>query len=284
MEIACGVGEGVVRIVDLHQVASGVEGFRKVAGQLLDGRQARLFARRAFLLGVFVSTEEKGFILADGSADDAAVLVAMKSGNSAAGAIGEPVVGVKGGIAHEVVAGPMELVRAGAGDHVDDDSTGLTVFGREEVRLHLELLDNVDRGKELQVGHSEILFNGCNRGPVDEDVGGAVAGAVGAEVGVVVAPATARADHTGGEISEAHRVPSQVRELQDVLVIDHLPEIGDGGINECGGAGDFDGGSDIADLQLSVKGALFLHSYAEGAAGISLEAGCFDCKGVIPRG
>ena len=208
----------------------------------------------------------------------------MKNRNGSAGAVRKPVVGIQLGIAHEVIARAVQAVGAGAGDHVDDGAAGLAVFGGEEIRLHFELLHHVDGGGELEVRDAGVLFDGGNGGAVDQDVGGGVARAVGTEVGVVITTAAAGADDAGGEVGQAHRVPGEVRELEDVFVVDHLTKVGDGGVDEGRGALHLDGGGNIADLQLSIEGALFLDGDAKGTARILLKAGGFDDEGVVSGG
>ena len=79
---------------------------------------------------------------------------------------------------------------------------GLAVFRREEVRLHLELLNDVDRRRELQIGDSRILLHGRNGHTVDENVGSGVARTVGDEVRVVVAAPPPEPTTPGSEIRQ----------------------------------------------------------------------------------
>ena len=281
---ASGIRDGVERIVDLHQLARGVEGLREVTAALLGRRQAGLLAGRALLRRILVSAEEEGFVLDHRPAEHAAVLIAVKRRNGAARAVGKPVVGVQRRVAHEVVARAVQIVGARTGHHVHNRPARLPVLSREEVGLHLKLLHRIHRRRELQVGDTRVLLNSGHRRSVNQHVRSGVARAVGAEVRIAVAAPPTRTHDARRQVGQAHRVAGQIGQLQNVLVVDHLTEVRNGGIHQRGRTLDFHGRRHIAHLQLRRNRALLLHGDAEAATLKLLESRRFHDERVIARG
>src|SRR5207237_5481773 len=101
-----------------------------------------------------------------------------------------------------------------------------------------------------------VLLGGVDDGAIDQHVGGGIARAVGDKIGVGGAGGAGGADHAWSEVQQAQRIASDVGQGQHVAVVDHLPESRNGGVEQGRLAGDFDAGSQLADVQDNVKGCL----------------------------
>ena len=91
-------------------------------------------------------TEEEHLVPLDGSSHARPKLVLVKGG---CGAYIKVVAGVEVVVAKELVGGPMKLIRAGFGNHIDERSANSKLGGRAGVH-HRELLNHIGVGKQAR--------------------------------------------------------------------------------------------------------------------------------------
>ena len=171
---------------------------------------------------VFIGAEEERAILLDRSANDAAELIAMIIRARRSGPVCRPTVSVEIGVPEEVVAVAVELVGAGFSHHVHDCAARLRVLRPEEVRLHLELLDRIDRRRPFQISRSGVLFGDIDNRSVHQHVRSRVASAIGDEVGITRVDSSIGADHAGSQVQGHERIPPDIGERHHVPVLDDL--------------------------------------------------------------
>ena len=184
-------------------------------------------------------------------------------------------------MAEEVVGRAVEPVGARLGDHVHHRSARLPELGGEEIRLHLEFLNGIDRGRVLQIGDAGVLLHGHHGDAVEQDVGGRIARAVRDEVRVRVTGAPARPDDPWREVGEGHRISLEVRQRHDRLVVDDLAEVRDRRVHAHGGGADFDALGHLTHIQSGIDGRLLLDGERELAARKLLEARGLDSQHVL---
>src|SRR5260370_18824320 len=120
----------------------------------------------------------------NGSTERTVVDVALEVRNGASGAVRKPAVGIERRVPIELIADPMQMVRAGLGDHVHNRSTRIAELGAEVIGLYLELLHGVYGWLIFQIGDSAVLFDIRYAHAVEQHVGRRIAIAIGSEVGI----------------------------------------------------------------------------------------------------
>ena len=131
---------------------------------------------------------------------------------------------------------------------------------REEVRLHLELLHRVDgRAENFRSVMPEFCSTVVTVTPSTRTSEVEFREPLATKF-VLLSPRRPPDPTTPGvRYAMTHRVARDIRQRQDVFVLDHLAEVGDGGVDQRSGALNLDGGGDIADFQFRVDGRLFLN-------------------------
>ena len=223
---AGGIGPGGQRVVDADQVAAAIERARKVAGTLGRRRHGHIKVVGRALRHFFPVDEEERAVAAvvdlrqvHRSAGGDAEFVAAECGLLQPLAIRRPARRVELVVAHEFVERAVQLVGTGAGGRSQDAAARTPELRREIVRDDLELLDDLERRRVVDV------------------VGGAVAG-LGAVHQDLAGVRTASADdrpgaggsfgqHTGRVQRQAVRVAAQQRQFQ------HLAAGYDGSERRC---------------------------------------------------
>ena len=233
--------------------------------------------RPGFLLAAplpLVADEEKRLVAPDRPACHAAKLVAPEA------RLGwrEIVLGVEGGVAMELVCGAVQVVRPRPGRD-DDLAPGLSsVLGRVGPGQHLELAHGVqDRPVQRLVGGLVVVVD-----PVLDVVVGdlAVAGHVEAaaepEGGVLRG-----SEDVGLKLGELQVVAAVERQLDDLLLVDHVAERHVLGLDQGRFGRDLDGLADAADLEADVDAGLLSGLEHDSPPDLFLEAGELDREHVL---
>ena len=117
----------------------------------------------------------------------------------------------------------MELVGAGARDHIDDRGAGKTILGAEVGLLHLELAHRFRRGCVDCFRDAAIGLKVGHRCAVHQNVGRGAAAAVGHKVRpTAVLTLVVHLRNTGRQEGQVHHVAIHERQVVDELSIDHL--------------------------------------------------------------
>ena len=272
LEVALRIDESVERVVDRHHLPAGVPGLREVPLSLQQGRNGPGRRERAFRLRELVHREEERLVLDERATQHPAGLIAPGIRKGPSCPVREPVVGIHRRVAQEVIPGAIEPVGARLGNHVHDGSPGLAELGGEEVRLDLELLHGIHCRRVFQVGDTGVLLDRHHGHAVEQDVGGRVAGAVGDEVRIRVTRPAARSDDARRQVGERHRIPREVGQRDDRLVVDDLAEVRDGGIHVRSRGAHLDGLVQLAHIQSGIDRGLLLNGEGEPAARELLES------------
>ena len=186
-------------------------------------------------------------------------------------------------MAEEVVRRAVEPVGARFGHHVHDRAARLPELGREEIRLHLEFLNRIDRGRVLQVGDAGVLLDRHDGHAVEQDVRRGIPRAVRDEVGVRIPGPPAGSDDARREVGEGHRIAPEVGQRDERLVVDDLAQVRDGRVHARRRGADLDALVHLADVQSRVDGGLLLDGEREPAARELLEAVSLDRQHVLAR-
>ena len=283
LEVALRIDERVERVVDRHHLPAGVPGLREVPLSLQQGRNGPGRRERAFRLRELVHREEERLVLDERATQHSAGLIAPGIRKGPSCPVREPVVGIHRRVAQEVIPGAIEPVGARLGNHVHDGSPGLAELGGEEVRLDLELLHGIHCRRVFQVGDTGVLLDRHHGHAVEQDVGGRVAGAIGDEVRIRVTRPAARSDDARRQVGERHRIPREVGQRDDGLVVDDLAEVRDGGIHVRSRGAHLDGLVQLAHIQSGIDRGLLLNGEGEPAARELLESRGLDRQDILAR-
>ncbi len=261
-ESGTGVGSGVVgeRIVD------DFGDFGEVAVEHLGGGSEGTGTEGIDFAEAFVVGVEPEFVLLDGAADGATVLVAFE----VFGDLGEVVAGVEFAVADEPEGLAVDVVGAALGGDVDEAGVGALV-GHEEALLDLELVDG---------GDGEIHGKFTEAAPADGDAIDEVAGSAAEVAGdddgsapaadlIGIVGATGGFIGAGGEEGELEEVAAVEGEGVDALgVHDGADGIGFRFEDDLAVAGDGDHVAHLAELEGGGEGGEL--------ADLDLEAGLFE--------
>ena len=142
---AVGQSRQSIGIVDQNRRAIAGQGLRKIPG-LLRVRGNRGGERQwKPLPQAFVVGEEERLVPDDGAARVAPELMPLERRVRDPRAVVEPVVGLYEAVPLEIVPQPVNVVRPGLGDHVDNAARSAPEFRVVAVLLHLELLHRIHR-------------------------------------------------------------------------------------------------------------------------------------------
>ena len=230
---------------------------------------------------VFGGDEEESLVLPDRPAEHGSELIAAIIRDRRAGPVRGPTVRIESGVAQEVVGVAVELVGSGLGHHVDHRAARLSIFGPEEIRLHLELLDRVHRWRPLQVRGAAVLLGDIHQRAIHQHIRRGVARAVGHEVGVGGVERAARARHAGCQVQQAQWIAPDVGERHHVTVLDHLPQSRNRGVEQRRLAQHFHGSSEFTHLHRHVEGGLLLHGQGDVGLGVPLETLGFHVERIL---
>ena len=224
-------GEGLRHAVHrIQRVVDGDARLREVSGALQSGRRTLARADRDAGLEPFVRVEEERPVLLDRPADRPAGVVVknIRLGNAAHDVLVE--VRVQRGVAVNVVAGPMELVRAAPDRDGNRAAAGASELGVVGARRDPDFLHRVGRRDEGETAARAAFTTGVRRAIQRELVaaGDATVDGDAVHAAVVEGPQldalaiAGLADHAGHDMRERERIPPRAREVLDQLLSHHL--------------------------------------------------------------
>lgn len=169
----------------------------------------------------------------------------------------------------------MKPVRAALGHHVDHAARREPELGRHNVRLHLEFLDGVHCGIDIQIGEKGVVVIASvdqhaiqrARTTVNAD-----RGELDAAVGKAGVERAALRFHARREQHQCEHVPAVERQIGDAPVLHHFPDRGARGIHKSGLPTDFDRFGRRAHLQLEVDVRVLIHLQRQARAHFFLES------------
>ncbi len=190
--------------------------------------QKEIAERRALVAG-----KKERLVVEDGSADGAAILVALNRIRRSW--CGEEVLCVEDRIAHKLKRVSVETVRTGLRDDVDDAAGILPVFRAVVAGLHAELLKRVgEREGLVDIGvlvHIVSAVEQVANGVLSRTIGRISHGAGEGLGGSLIRAAIRGINRAGDQKGECRSVAAVQGQFRDAFLFDDLPESRGGGIH-----------------------------------------------------
>ena len=180
----------------------------------------------------------------------------------------------------------MQGVAAGFSHGIDRTGGMLAILGRQRACLHFELLKRIrERKRKVEVVEGIVVSAAIKH--VGRSIRQAAADAEHGLTGIVLGGNEIRERSGGsraGEVDQIGRGAPVQREINDALLVDHLPDAGAAGFDHSGGCLDKHLLSNRADLQGSVDGRIRSHLQRDRVLYVGAEALLADLETILPGG